>query len=113
MRHPVRSSLWVLVAATLAACLASARPAAAQCDFACQRVGPGFCQQCLYTPGANADCADDGVCHCWDVQCYAFTAEQALRRELGLLRQAPEVNLCAAEPDPRELARALFAPARS
>jgi len=111
MRYPTRFPLWLLAAA-VAAGLAAARPAAAQCDFACQRVAP-LCWQCVYTPGANADCADNGLCHCWDVQCYSLTAEQALRRELDFLRKTPEVDLCSAKPDPGELARALFDPGRS
>jgi hypothetical protein len=110
VRH--RAPILILVLVVFAG-LAMTRRAAAQCDFACQLVGP-FCEQCLYTPGAHADCADNGVCHCWDVQCYdSHTPEQALRRETGIRSPRPEVAFCAASAEPADPLRALFAPARS
>lgn len=97
MRYPVRFPLRMLVAATVAAGLAAAQPVAAQCSgYECQRVAPG-CRQCVYVPGSNADCISYGECGCADAQCFAAprNAQEALRRDTGIVPRAPAAELCS------------------
>ncbi len=63
------------------------------CEFRCQQrpgAAPG-CQYCGYAPGSNENCADNGVCSCWDVMCFSASAANPQEAQLASIFSATSV----------------------